>query len=608
MPDNRNITAFVEFIQALLVKNDIKGALEEMQKFLKNTPLFSEVILQSGHYTATLKDMRLGVVTHEQSEVELNRIRRDLLAILEEIEGRKNGSDHVKAEMNQAASSAIQHLRKQELEVKIKSRKRLTLLATASFLCFVVFLFLWNANAQKERGLKEDGKKAVEEKLKREKERVRSEKLTPYTSSNGELYFEYPALFKGVTAEKFKDISFDNPFSIKQFDLVIQDDLMLGKGLTFLNWISINFTRQSNKELLSQEWEMVKQAVSLSGSKGEVVSREIDLNSRRSFWIVTNLNFGSTPSLIDQSFIFNYLEEKEGIVMKVSGFINGYYWELYEPAIRQFISSIQWDAQSMGKQLFTGGDIVNKQIYSEISSAVEEKDYPTVIQKANELLEKDSMNLFALWQKGMALQSQEKVNEALNIYKEMKRKNKDFYYADFLAGKLIQGVNIKKNPQKNQYANYYFARAHKKEPASYSTLFELGKIYITNDKFEEALYCFHKVDSLTGYELKKWKENPNKGPGNLLHWNDISYRSLILFSSLCHYRLKNYEEALSIIQLDEYYSTQGIFAKELEAKSLYELGDTRKACKILRRVLRKNKNMEPESKEKFLGLIEKWAC
>lgn len=73
-------------IRELVAEDKISEALTKLKESLPDIPQANEVYLQSGRYTAIKESIRQGVVEDNIAEIKLNKIRRDLLELLQELE------------------------------------------------------------------------------------------------------------------------------------------------------------------------------------------------------------------------------------------------------------------------------------------------------------------------------------------------------------------------------------------------------------------------------------------------------------------------------------------------------------------------------------------
>lgn len=77
---------FAADIRQLIAKGELQDALTRLQHLLENSPKLNEVLLQSARHSAVLKQIRLGVISHEEGNVTKNNITLGLLGLLSEVE------------------------------------------------------------------------------------------------------------------------------------------------------------------------------------------------------------------------------------------------------------------------------------------------------------------------------------------------------------------------------------------------------------------------------------------------------------------------------------------------------------------------------------------
>jgi Effector-associated domain 11 len=67
-------------------KDDLDGAINSLCLTLKNSPKLDEAIMQSARLTDIMKQIRLGIVDHQQANLTKNQIRFGILDLVREIE------------------------------------------------------------------------------------------------------------------------------------------------------------------------------------------------------------------------------------------------------------------------------------------------------------------------------------------------------------------------------------------------------------------------------------------------------------------------------------------------------------------------------------------
>ena len=108
----QQLKPFLDQIRALLARNDIDTALQQLHTFLEKSPLLDEVLQQSGRWKAVRKQIRIGTVELSDSQVTTNQIRAGLLDLLQEIEqqvGGTSGNSDTAAALRSEAERAIAH-------------------------------------------------------------------------------------------------------------------------------------------------------------------------------------------------------------------------------------------------------------------------------------------------------------------------------------------------------------------------------------------------------------------------------------------------------------------------------------------------------------------
>jgi len=96
MPLNHN---FIQHIRELVAKDDIATAIKELSALLNNSPKLDEAILQSARYNSVTKQIRLGLINSEDSNVTKNQISLGILHLLREIEDQQLIDPNIKAEV-----------------------------------------------------------------------------------------------------------------------------------------------------------------------------------------------------------------------------------------------------------------------------------------------------------------------------------------------------------------------------------------------------------------------------------------------------------------------------------------------------------------------------
>jgi tetratricopeptide (TPR) repeat protein len=77
---------FIQNIRNLIAKDELSKAMDGLKVFLEYTPLFDEILNQSGRFENIRRHIRLGTVSHAEATLTQNQIRVALLELLSEIE------------------------------------------------------------------------------------------------------------------------------------------------------------------------------------------------------------------------------------------------------------------------------------------------------------------------------------------------------------------------------------------------------------------------------------------------------------------------------------------------------------------------------------------
>jgi len=77
---------FLSNIRDLIARDDLTAALLQVRGLLENSPKLDEALLQSARFQDIRKQIRLGMVSHEEANLTQNQIRAGLLDLLREIE------------------------------------------------------------------------------------------------------------------------------------------------------------------------------------------------------------------------------------------------------------------------------------------------------------------------------------------------------------------------------------------------------------------------------------------------------------------------------------------------------------------------------------------
>ncbi len=93
------IKKYIQEFSLLIIKGELKVALEEAGKLLRGSPLLFEVIQQQGRYQELTEKVRKGIISQGDETVEENKIRWALLEILRVIELEGTDNERMKAEL-----------------------------------------------------------------------------------------------------------------------------------------------------------------------------------------------------------------------------------------------------------------------------------------------------------------------------------------------------------------------------------------------------------------------------------------------------------------------------------------------------------------------------
>ena len=77
---------YCDHLRQLIGENELEKVIQELSKLLKNSPKLDEAILQSSRWNDLKKQIRLGQIPYEQSDVSKNQIRAGLLELINSVE------------------------------------------------------------------------------------------------------------------------------------------------------------------------------------------------------------------------------------------------------------------------------------------------------------------------------------------------------------------------------------------------------------------------------------------------------------------------------------------------------------------------------------------
>lgn len=98
---------FAAHIRELIAAGDLQAALDQLQSLLQNSPRLDEVIMQSARFQDIRREIRLGVVDHEQASLTKNQIKAGVLDLLREIETQETTVPVVREEMERFVTMQI---------------------------------------------------------------------------------------------------------------------------------------------------------------------------------------------------------------------------------------------------------------------------------------------------------------------------------------------------------------------------------------------------------------------------------------------------------------------------------------------------------------------
>lgn len=77
---------FSNQIRDLIARDELKAALTQLRQLLENSPKLDEIILQTARFSDIRRQIRLGLVNHQEANLTQNQIRAGLLDLLQEVE------------------------------------------------------------------------------------------------------------------------------------------------------------------------------------------------------------------------------------------------------------------------------------------------------------------------------------------------------------------------------------------------------------------------------------------------------------------------------------------------------------------------------------------
>lgn len=91
-------------LRQLIGENELESVFQELTRLLQNSPRLDEAIMQSARWSDLQKQVSLGLLSYEQSEIGKNKIRTGLLALVKEVE-KKMTDPAIDEEMAEHASA-----------------------------------------------------------------------------------------------------------------------------------------------------------------------------------------------------------------------------------------------------------------------------------------------------------------------------------------------------------------------------------------------------------------------------------------------------------------------------------------------------------------------
>ncbi len=89
----------LEDIGNLIAQDELKQAIEKLRLLLKGSPMATEIIVQSARYNDVMKQIRLGTISSEDSNLTKNKIRFALIQMVEMIEEEASKNEVFKEEL-----------------------------------------------------------------------------------------------------------------------------------------------------------------------------------------------------------------------------------------------------------------------------------------------------------------------------------------------------------------------------------------------------------------------------------------------------------------------------------------------------------------------------
>jgi len=100
----RTEQSFYTHIRQLIASDELREAVRLLQELLQNSPKLNEVILQTARLSDIGRQLRLGLVDHDQADQTKNQIRAGILELLDEIEAQEKVRPGLREEVERFAA------------------------------------------------------------------------------------------------------------------------------------------------------------------------------------------------------------------------------------------------------------------------------------------------------------------------------------------------------------------------------------------------------------------------------------------------------------------------------------------------------------------------
>lgn len=126
----------------------------------------------------------------------------------------------------------------------------------------------------------------------------------------------------------------------------------------------------------------------------------------------------------------------------------------------------------------------------EAQEKFQEKDFEKALEFSNIALKINPDDVVALNIKAMCFSNMNQVGAAIKLFEETIFKFPNIYYLHSNLGMIYYDIDQYEQAEKN------LIQAHKLDETEISTIINLGRLYGSNKRFEDALFYFHKVEEL----------------------------------------------------------------------------------------------------------------